>query len=108
MKVKDIFTTDLAAPQPKIYSDVAVKKKAPVAAPASSPPMTINIHVEKPDIILLEDMDDINSHCIVLNVDDVIFTHGFNLCNKFCDFADGAENEGTIGGRASGDQWVHQ
>lgn len=30
---------------------------------------TINIHAEKSDIILLQDMDDINSNCIVLNTE---------------------------------------
>ncbi|XP_043267936.1 vacuolar protein sorting-associated protein 13 isoform X2 [Venturia canescens] len=44
------------------------KKVAQPAANASSM-LTVNLHVEKPDIILLEDMDDINSNCIVLNTE---------------------------------------
>lgn len=30
--------------------------------------MTVNIHVEKPDIILVEKMDDIDTNAIILNV----------------------------------------
>lgn len=54
----------------KAQTDVMPKKKTtnqPVATPPTSV-MTINILVEKPDIILLEDMDDMDSNCIVLNV----------------------------------------
>ncbi|XP_031777535.1 vacuolar protein sorting-associated protein 13 isoform X3 [Nasonia vitripennis] len=77
MKIKDFFNS---GPQPtqqstlqasqKTQLEQAAKKK--VAQPAPAQPdtmMTINLHIEKPDIILLEDMDDIDSNCIVLNTE---------------------------------------
>lgn len=77
LKIKDFFDvaqqpTQQAALQAsqKAQGELALKKKANQAA-APAPPdmmMTINLHIEKPDIILLEDMDDIDSNCIVLNV----------------------------------------
>jgi vacuolar protein sorting-associated protein 13A/C len=76
LKIKDFFdvssqsvqhnqTQSLSRPP----CDQAVKKK--VVQPTPSQPntmMTINLHIEKPDIILLEDMDDIDSNCMILNV----------------------------------------
>lgn len=70
MKVKDFFTTDEPSTnktvQPKNYNESAVKKKQTVSPTKKM--FTVNVHIEKPDIILLEDMDDINSNCIILNV----------------------------------------
>ena len=76
MKIKDFLNygppTQQAALQStqKVQNEAILKKKVNQPAPNNPPAltMTINIHVEKPDIILLEDMDDIDSHCIVLNV----------------------------------------
>ncbi|CAK9800782.1 Intermembrane lipid transfer protein Vps13, partial [Anthophora quadrimaculata] len=75
MKIKDFFTieassTSKSAPQhvAKSHNEPMVKKKQ-VAAPPTKRMFTVNIHVEKPDIILLEDMDDINSNCIILNTE---------------------------------------
>lgn len=84
MKIKEFFDVDtanngnknavVAQSASKYYSEPATLKKRqlsqqqPVAT--SSPKMlTVYLHVEKPDIILLEDMDDINSNCIVLNTE---------------------------------------
>ncbi|XP_043520214.1 vacuolar protein sorting-associated protein 13 isoform X3 [Frieseomelitta varia] len=74
MKVKDFFTVDepptnKSVPQhvPKNHGESAVKKKQITSSTKKM--FTINIHVEKPDIILLEDMDDINSNCIILNTE---------------------------------------
>lgn len=84
MKIKDFFDVDtandgnknnaVAQSASKYHGESAAsKKKQPsqqTAAAASSPKMlTVYLHVEKPDIILLEDMDDINSNCIVLNTE---------------------------------------
>ncbi|XP_025156985.1 vacuolar protein sorting-associated protein 13 isoform X1 [Harpegnathos saltator] len=81
MKIKDFFDVDttnnkntaIAQSTSKYYNEqIALKKKqtSQQAAAASSPKMlTVYLHVEKPDIILLEDMDDINSNCIVLNTE---------------------------------------
>ncbi|XP_076249315.1 vacuolar protein sorting 13C isoform X2 [Calliopsis andreniformis] len=75
MKVKDFFTIE-AAPSAKTgvshtvtkgYTDPTIRKKQPVTP--SKKMFTINLHIEKPDIILLEDMDDINSNCIILNTE---------------------------------------
>lgn len=73
MKVKEFFTieSDQAVQNSGLMasqkgSDLLKKKSAP---PPTPPMMTINLLVEKPDIILLEDMDDINSNCIVLNTE---------------------------------------
>ncbi|XP_032688033.1 vacuolar protein sorting-associated protein 13 isoform X3 [Odontomachus brunneus] len=80
MKIKDFFDVDTANKNTAIVQSTSKyhgepatsKKKQPSqqAAAASSPKMlTVYLHVEKPDIILLEDMDDINSNCIVLNTE---------------------------------------
>lgn len=75
MKIKDFFDVD--GPNKTITTSssknelVAPKKKPAQQQLAASTPkmLTMNLHVEKPDIILLEDMDDINSNCIVLNTE---------------------------------------
>lgn len=83
MKVKDFFTVDepptnKSVPQhvPKNHGESAVKKKQITSSTKKM--FTINIHVEKPDIILLEDMDDINSNCVILNV--ICTFHFFKNC----------------------------
>ncbi|XP_076625592.1 vacuolar protein sorting 13C isoform X3 [Colletes latitarsis] len=75
MKIKDFFASEEAPsnktmPQniSKNYNESVVKKKHTQAVP-NNKMFTINLHVEKPDIILLEDMDDINSNCIILNTE---------------------------------------
>lgn len=84
LKIKDFFDVETAGkpaahPAPRNESVAAPRKKQSVhqqTAPlqpqtsAATPKMlTVNLHVEKPDIILLENMDDINSNCIVLNTE---------------------------------------
>lgn len=74
MKIKDFFntestTTNKTQSSQKSYSDATIKKRSPQTSENISKMMTLNLHVEKPDIILLEDMDDINSNCIVLNTE---------------------------------------
>ncbi|XP_023247319.1 vacuolar protein sorting-associated protein 13 [Copidosoma floridanum] len=74
MKIKAFFDTgpqaSMQASQ-KAQAESALKKRA--VQPAPPPPqdmtMTINLLIEKPDIILLEDMDDIDSKCIILNTE---------------------------------------
>ncbi|KZC12683.1 Vacuolar protein sorting-associated protein 13A, partial [Dufourea novaeangliae] len=82
MKVKDFFTieetpSNKAVTQgvSKNYNEAAAaaaaattKKKQPPAA-SNKKMFTINLHIEKPDIILLEDMDNINSNCVILNTE---------------------------------------
>lgn len=82
MKIKDFFTAGLPdqqsssqASQKMQHEMMIMKKKVqtqPVPA-ASDNMMTINLHIEKPDIILMEDMDDIDSNCILLNVSKIFF-----------------------------------
>ena len=74
MKVKDFFGTNAESSNqqstqvaPKVADGVAKKKTVQTLAP-DPPKYTVNIHIEKPDIILLEDMDNIDSNCIILNV----------------------------------------
>lgn len=74
MKVKDFFTIETPASNKAIsqntsksYNESMIKKKQSPTTPIKKM-LTINVHIEKPDIILLEDMDDINSNCIILNV----------------------------------------
>nr|XP_034187905.1 vacuolar protein sorting-associated protein 13 isoform X3 [Osmia lignaria] len=76
MKVKDFFTIE-ETPAPnkaisqntsKSHNESMIKKKQSTATPIKKM-LTINVHIEKPDIILLEDMDDINSNCIILNTE---------------------------------------
>lgn len=74
MKVKDFFTIETPqankpAPQhiSKNYSESMSRRRQTTVTPVKRM-FTVNVHVEKPDIILLEDMDDINSNCIILNV----------------------------------------
>lgn len=74
MKIKDFFDVDTVnktAVTSTSKSESVMSKKKPVQQqPVVTPKMfTVNLHVEKPDIILLEDMDDINSNCIVLNTE---------------------------------------
>lgn len=77
MKIKDFFNVeqpsanhDAVSTAKKTYNETSSKKiKSSSAQPAAAETMlTINLHIEKPDIILLEDMDNIDSNCIVLNV----------------------------------------
>nr|XP_012230348.1 PREDICTED: vacuolar protein sorting-associated protein 13C isoform X2 [Linepithema humile] len=78
MKVKDFFDVDttsktVAASASRNEAALQKRKQQQLAQqqPAISTPkmLTVNLHVEKPDIILLENMDDINSNCIVLNTE---------------------------------------
>ncbi|XP_011874480.1 PREDICTED: vacuolar protein sorting-associated protein 13C isoform X2 [Vollenhovia emeryi] len=77
MKIKDFFDADTAPNKTAVAASsrtelVMPKKKAAQqqsAAASTAKMLTVNLHVEKPDIILLEDMDDINSNCIVLNTE---------------------------------------
>lgn len=74
MKIKDFFDVNAANKTVVTTSskNESMPKKKPVQqqSTVSTPKMlTVNLHVEKPDIILLEDMDDINSNCIVLNTE---------------------------------------
>lgn len=76
MKIKDFFnivpstsTKNTSQSSQKGYNDVVIKKRSPqTSGNQTNQMLTVNLHVEKPDIILLEDMDDINSNCILLNV----------------------------------------
>lgn len=80
MKIKDFFDVDTAGKtaatslqsSSRGESVVPPKKKHPTQqqpVASTSKMLTVNLHVEKPDIILLEDMDDINSNCIILNTE---------------------------------------
>ncbi|XP_076225482.1 vacuolar protein sorting 13C isoform X3 [Nomia melanderi] len=78
MKVKDFFAIEEAPSNKAVsqgvaknYGETATKKKQTPAA-MSKKMLTINLHIEKPDIILLEDMDDINSNCIILNTELIL------------------------------------
>ena len=94
MKLADFFTSGIASPDASTenasaeivtlhtdhQTEIPKAKKATVAksttsattAIASPPPsssmMTVNIRVEKPDIILVENMDDIDTNAIIFNV----------------------------------------
>lgn len=76
MKIKDFFNVEQPAaiqaapvPAPKDSNEASAKKsKSSVAVQPVTSMFTINLHIEKPDIILLEDMDNIDSNCIILNV----------------------------------------
>lgn len=81
MKVKDFFDVDtmnktVAASSSRNEAALQKRKQQQQqltqqqSAASTAPKMlTVNLHVEKPDIILLENMDDINSNCIVLNTE---------------------------------------
>lgn len=94
MKLADFFTSAIASPDTSTenasaevvtlrtdhQTEIPKAKKATFAkstssattAIASLPPsssmMTVNIRVEKPDIILVENMDDIDTNAIIFNV----------------------------------------
>jgi len=93
MKLADFFTSGIASPdistenasaeivtlRTNHQTEIPKAKKATVAkstssattANASPPPssmMTVNIRIEKPDIILVENMDDIDTNAIIFNV----------------------------------------
>ncbi|CAG5075993.1 Similar to Vps13: Vacuolar protein sorting-associated protein 13 (Drosophila melanogaster) [Cotesia congregata] len=71
LKIKDFFTIQAVQTQPQVtvqkYTEV--KKKA---AASNQSMITLNLHIEKPDIILMEDMDNIDCNCIVMNTELVI------------------------------------
>ncbi|KAG5312576.1 VP13A protein, partial [Acromyrmex insinuator] len=75
MKIKDFFDVDelnKTANTSSSKNELVAPKKKPTqqqSATSTLKMLTVNLHVEKPDIILLEDMDDINSNCIVLNTE---------------------------------------
>ncbi|XP_020707369.2 intermembrane lipid transfer protein Vps13 isoform X2 [Athalia rosae] len=77
MKIKDFFNVEQlssnqnAAPVvQKGYNEVPGKKMRPSGTVQPDTAMlTVNLHIEKPDIILVEDMDNIDSNCIVLNTE---------------------------------------
>jgi len=91
MKLADFFTSGIASPDTSTenasaeivtlhtdhQTEIPKAKKATVAKSATttiaSPPpsssmMTVNIRVEKPDIILVENMDDIDTNAIIFHV----------------------------------------
>ncbi|XP_066591225.1 intermembrane lipid transfer protein Vps13 isoform X2 [Prorops nasuta] len=75
MKIKDFFNVESVSPVNKVsqtsqrnYSESTLKK-IPSPQPPAAKMFTVNLLIQKPDIILLEDMDDINSNCIVLNTE---------------------------------------
>lgn len=75
MKIKDFFNIESSTSSKNVsqssqkgYNEVVTKKRSPQTSGNTTQMLTVNLHVEKPDIILLEDMDDINSNCILLNV----------------------------------------
>jgi len=76
LKIKDFFERERAARIVRSDSITLMIKKrqhtiqtrARIAVKTPQR-LTINLHLEKPDIILLEDMDDIDSNCIVLNME---------------------------------------
>lgn len=75
MKIKDFFNIESSTSSKNVslssqkgYNEVVNKKRSPQTSGNATQMLTVNLHVEKPDIILLEDMDDINSNCILLNV----------------------------------------
>lgn len=45
-----------------------VKDSLNVATPPPDKMMTVTVRVEKPDIILVENMDDINANAIIMHV----------------------------------------
>ncbi|XP_021940255.1 vacuolar protein sorting-associated protein 13 isoform X3 [Zootermopsis nevadensis] len=94
MKVADFFTSGVASPttlvedasaegftshsshhtvkSSKASKGITTKAKSSTAAAVVAPPpsssmMTVNIRVEKPDIILVENMDDLDTNAIILN-----------------------------------------
>jgi len=75
MKIKDFFDVDelnKTAVTSSSKNELVAPKKKPTQQQSTTSTLkmlTVNLHVEKPDIILLEDMDDINSNCIVLNTE---------------------------------------
>ncbi|XP_018341629.1 PREDICTED: vacuolar protein sorting-associated protein 13C isoform X1 [Trachymyrmex septentrionalis] len=75
MKIKDFFNVDelnKTATTSSSKNELVAPKKKPAqqqSVASTLKMLTVNLHVEKPDIILLEDMDDINSNCIVLNTE---------------------------------------
>ncbi|XP_035721159.1 vacuolar protein sorting-associated protein 13-like isoform X2 [Vespa mandarinia] len=76
MKIKDFFNIESSTSSKNVsqssqkgYNEVVTKKRSPQTSGNTTQMLTVNLHVEKPDIILLEDMDDINSNCILLNTE---------------------------------------
>ena len=128
MKIKDFFNSQpsndttaarqqqtVSQPSQKSQLETVIKKKINQApstpVPVSDTMITINLHIEKPDIILLEDMDDINSNCIVLNVSNNL-PHknelSFDRFNSINFFTDGNFDESKTNGRAPSHQWIYK
>lgn len=81
MKVADFFNMEQAQEnvkktQPTTTSivDADIKAKSTdekTTTPADSSQMTLNLKIEKPDIILVEHMDNINTNAMIVNVSTV-------------------------------------
>ncbi|XP_046738037.1 vacuolar protein sorting-associated protein 13 isoform X1 [Diprion similis] len=77
MKVKDFFNVEQPPPaqipptvvQKGVNEVNSKKNKSSINVQPIAAMFTLNLHIEKPDIILLEDMDNIDSNCIILNTE---------------------------------------
>ncbi|KAG8245005.1 hypothetical protein J6590_012372 [Homalodisca vitripennis] len=59
---------------PQSAAPVVSKEVAPVEKTQARPvPISISLLVEQPDIILVENLDDINTNAIIMNVSNMIF-----------------------------------
>lgn len=78
LKIAEFFTTSLAEAQPDIQKSKSVtstsSRSVTSASKTSAAPsdkestMTLNLRIEKPDIILVEHMDNIDTNALILNV----------------------------------------
>lgn len=85
LKISSFFQVQAAASTTSIQSSkinenrspvhqvVVVKPPTPTAPAEPAKRMTIILNVEQPEIILVEAMDDINCHALILNVSSIFF-----------------------------------
>lgn len=92
LKISSFFQVQAAASTTSIQSSkinenrspvhqvVVVKPPTPTAPAEPAKRMTIILNVEQPEIILVEAMDDINCHALILNVSSIfIYFFFFNI-----------------------------
>lgn len=89
LKISQFFTSYTTPEDPSAKPTTAVKPQKPgvpaAAAAAAAPPatevkpymLTLNLRVEKPDIILVESIEDLNTNALILHVSSFSFVFVF-------------------------------
>lgn len=81
MKIADFFASgqetneEITKVMPRNQMNKSLPAKSQVQAQEKEMRMTVNLKIEKPDIILVEHMDNINTNAIIMNVSTIILKY---------------------------------